>query len=44
MDITLSHNISFTKKEKAINPNAKCPAMAAIVISSIPVQLNTLHL
>ena len=31
-DTNLRYNMSFTKKEKAINPKAKCPAIVAIFI------------
>ena len=33
MDITRNQRISLTKNEKAINPNAKCPATIAMFIS-----------
>ena len=32
IDTNLRYNMSFTKKEKAINPKAKCPAIVAIFI------------
>ena len=32
IDTNLRYNMSFTKKEKAINPNAKCPAIVAMFI------------
>ncbi len=32
MEIVRNHNMSFTKKEKAISPKAKCPAIIPILI------------
>ena len=36
IDTNLSHSMSFTKKENAINPKAKCPAIVAILIINHP--------
>ena len=37
MDIILRYNMSLTKKEKAINPNARCPAILAKFILHVVV-------